>query len=262
MRSWCRVWAEATGGGRATVRDVFKAAGYLGQYFMTPSDEDRFTLRFWVEQARHLRHGARVLEYGGGPALSSPLVLARRAGEIHFADYVPDALGAVRSWIAAEPGAHDWRPYTRVVLELEGAATGEAAVGEREAALRRRLTRVTACDATTDALMVDPEPPYGAIAAHHCLDVAARDRHEFERMVCRLAAWLEPGGLFLLSVTTGATSYAVEGTPYPCLDLDAAEVRAALVAAGIDPTRIAQAQMPVAGEEYTGVLLSAGWKQA
>jgi hypothetical protein len=66
----------------------------------------------------------------------------------------------------------------------------------------------------------------------------------------------------LLSITTGTTLYTIEGTDYPCLDLTPGQAREALSEAGIDPQRIAQAVMPVDRLEYTGVVLSAGWKRA
>src|SRR3972149_2767592 len=103
------------------MRDVFDAREYLHWYFTALSDEDRFTLRFWIDQIRDLPQGVRVLEYGGGPTLYSVLALARKASSVHFSDFVPSALGLVRAWQRGEPGAHDWSPYTNTILELEGA---------------------------------------------------------------------------------------------------------------------------------------------
>lgn len=243
------------------MRDVFDARKYLQEYFTTPNDEDWFTMQFWVEQTRPLRRGVRVLEYGGGPTLYSVLILARQASSVHFSDYVPNALKEVRKWIAGEPDAHDWRPYTRTILQLEGSPHDEAAVAAREDALRRRMATISEGDATTEQMLFDPRPPYDVVTAHHCLDVAARDFQDFKRMVRRLAEWLAPGGLFLLSVTTGTTQYTVEGNVFACLDLSRAQVCESLVEAGIDPSTAAQAEMAVDREEYHGVLLSAGWKR-
>ena len=243
------------------MRDVFDAREYLHRYFTSPSAEDRFTLKFWVEQIRDLPQGVRVLEYGGGPTLYSVLALARKASSVHFADFVPGALANVRRWVAGDPGAHTWTPYTRYILQLEAAPSVNGAVAQREAALRQRMTHITECDARTEKMLDDPRRPYDVIAAHHCLDVAARDLADFKRMVRTLAELLAPNGLFLLSVTTGTTLYTVDGAVFPCLDLTAEEIRESLVEAGIDPQRIYQPSMPVEGEEYSGVLLSAGWKK-
>ena len=243
------------------MRDVFDAREYLRRYFTAPSAEDRFTLTFWVEQIRNLPQGVRVLEYGGGPALYSVLALSGKAASIHFADFVPGALADVRRWLAGEPGAHDWSPYTRTILELEGAPGINGAVAHREARLRQNMTQVTECDARTIAMLDNPRPPYDVVTAHHCLDVAARDTADFRRMVRTLTEMLAPRGLFLLSVTTGTTWYTVDGSVFPCLDLSAEQVRETLIEAGLDPQRIYQASMPVESEEYSGVLLSAGWKK-
>jgi hypothetical protein len=80
-------------------------------------------------------------------------------------------------------------------------------------------------------------------------------------MVHHLAEWLTPGGLFLLSVTTGTTLYTVEDTVYACLDLNRSQICESLADAGIDPNTVAQAEMAVDRQEYQGVLLSAGWKR-
>ena len=243
------------------MRDVFDAREYLRRYFTSPSAEDRFTLMFWVEQIRDLPQGVCVLEYGGGPTLYSVLALARKAASVHFADFVPGALADVRRWLAGEPGAHDWSPYTNTILELEGAPGINGAVAHREATLRQKMTHVTECDARTATMLDEPRPPYDVVAAHHCLDVAARDMADFRRMVRTLTEMLAPRGLFLLSVTTGTTWYTVDGSVFPCLDLSAEQVRKSLIEAGLDPQRIYQASMPVEGDEYSGVLLSAGWKK-
>jgi len=243
------------------MRDVFDAREYLKEYFSAPGDEDRFTLKFWVQQIRNLPQGVRVLEYGGGPTLYSVLALARKASSVHFSDYVPASLVEVRRWIAGEPGVHDWQPYTRYILELEGSPHDEAAVAAREAALRRQMTHLSEGDARTEEMLVDPRSPYDVITAHHCLDVAAHDLPGFKRMVRRLADMLTPNGLFLLSVTTGTTDYTLDGAVFPCLDLNVDQMRESLIEAGIDPQRIAHASMPVERQEYTGVLLSAGWKK-
>jgi len=244
------------------MRDVFDAREYLQHYFVAPNVEDRFALPLWVEQVSQLRPGAHVLEYGGGPALYSVLTLARRASRIHFCDFVPAALSEVQAWIARDARAHNWRPYTRYILELEGGPHHDAAANQRESTLRRAMQRISECDARTTDMLPDPQPPYDAITAHHCLDVAARDAHDFKRMVRHLAGWLAPGGLFLLSTTTGTTRYTVDGTVFACLDLSREEVSRSLIEADMDPARLTHASMPVAGEEYTALHLFAGWKRS
>jgi len=242
------------------MRDVFDAREYLGRYFTAPSDEDRFSLKFWVDHIHDLPQGVRVLEYGGGPTLYSVLALARKASSVHFSDFVPSALNDVRAWTAGKTGAHNWRPYTRLILQIEGQPHDETAVDARENRLRQIMTHITECDARTTTMLTDPRPPYDVIAAHHCLDVAARDPADFKRMLRSLAGWLTPGGLFLLSITTGTTWYTVDGATFPCLDLTVDQVHASLVEAGMQPGRLAHASMPIEGDEYTGVVLSAGWK--
>jgi hypothetical protein len=82
----------------------------------------------------------------------------------------------------------------------------------------------------------------------------------FQRMVRRLAGMLAPGGLFLHSVTAGATRYIVNGTVFARLDPKLGKERDSLVEAGPDPGRLSHAKLAIEGDEYSHLLLSAGWK--
>jgi hypothetical protein len=242
------------------MRDVFRPEDYL-HYFDEPDHEDKFSLQFWSKHIQRLPPDVRVLEYGGGPALYSVLTLAHKAAAIHFSDYVPANLDAVRAWIKGAPDAFNWNAYTQVILELQDMPGDVAAIAQREAKLRRAITHISEGDARTTEMLVDAQPPYDVIGAHHCLDVAARDLPDFKRMLRTLSAMLADGGLFLLSVTTGTTDYTVDHTVFPCLDLSEAEVQAALIEAGFAAEYIERAAMPVERAEYSGVLLHAAWKK-
>lgn len=242
------------------MRDVFRPEDYL-HYFDEPDGEDKFSLQFWSKHIQRLPRSVRVLEYGGGPALYGVLPLAHKAASIHFSDYVPANLDAVRAWIKGEPGAFNWNAYTQLILELEGARNDANAIAQREAKLRRAITRISEGDARTSEMLADAQPPYDVIGAHHCLDVAARDLDDFKRMLSTLNNMLATGGLFLLSVTTGTTDYTVDHTVFRCLDLSETEVRDALIEAGFATDSITCASMSVQRAEYTGVLLHAAWKK-
>ncbi len=243
------------------MREVFDPRQYLRANFPAPSEDDCLSLKFWINHICHLPDGVRALEYGGGPALYSVLALARKASTIHFSDHVPANLAEIRRWLVGHPDAYDWRPYTRLILKLEGSPNDDDAIAKREAALRRQMIALSEGDARVETMLVDPRSPYDVITAHHCLDVAAHDLPDFKRMVLRLAEMLTPRGLFLLSITTGTTTYTVDGVVFPCLDLTPEQVCESLVEAGLDPDRIEHITIPVASEEYTAMHHFAGWKR-
>ena len=124
----------------------FDPKAYLNYYSVTGDQTDRwaesseFSLRcfheFWSKMAKR---NARVLDFGGGPAIYDLISAAPYAEEIVFAEYSEVNRKEVAAWRERSPDAHDWSPYFRFVLQrLEGKGSEEALV--REAELRKKIT--------------------------------------------------------------------------------------------------------------------------
>ena len=91
-------------------RGAFEAwvpSDYLSEYYSELQEDERSTLKYFVEQIRAAPPGPLVC-FGCGPTLHHVLLAAERMSEIYLADYVPENLLEIARWRRGEPGAHDW----------------------------------------------------------------------------------------------------------------------------------------------------------
>ena len=152
------------------------------------------------------RTDLKVLEIGCGPAIAFQISAAPHASEIVMADLVERNRDTVRLWLDKKPGAHNWAPFVRYVVQtLEGKEEEE--VAKRKERLRRAITSVIPCDATKDP-PVPPgyEGPYDVVLETALLDVICTNEDELVAALVRMSKLLKPGGTFV------SKSYLVEDT--------------------------------------------------
>jgi hypothetical protein len=243
---------------RQDFEHTFDPESYLEEYFNGLDDEDRFTTQFIVSALRKMPEGLVAHEFGGGPTLYSVAALAARAREIHFSDCVRANLDQVQCWLNDEPDAFDWRPYIGLTLEAEGILATPAAVAQRAADMRRRVTRLMVCDAQA-ALPLGETIKYDLVAAHHCTDVAATNVAGWIQVLRNISTLIVPGGWLLVSVTTGANLYTVGQNKFRCVDLTPEDVYQGYVAAGYDSRSLyIETKVVPDGREYSGIVMAVG----
>ncbi len=236
---------------------VFDPKEYLDDYG-EPDEEGIFTLRFMIKVLRDMPTGLLALEFGGGPVLYSVATLVPRAREIHFCDYLAANLDEVQHWLDGETDAFDWTPYIKLVLEEEGEPATPEAVAQRAADMRRKVTRLSICDALDSAPLGQNAPQYDLVVAHHCTDVAAATVPEWMRIMRNISTLVKPGGWLLVSVTTGASTNTfvntVDQKSFPCVDLSDEAFYRGFMVAGCDPDTYRFDKLAVpADREYTGL---------
>ncbi|MFL6547465.1 MAG: guanitoxin biosynthesis pre-guanitoxin forming N-methyltransferase GntF [Povalibacter sp.] len=204
-------------------------AAYLATYYAKVESEERHTLRFLVREAQKLSSAATILEFGVGPTLHHVLPLAPRVAQIHVADLLPANLEAVRQWCVAEPGAFEWREFTREVLRYEGIRSPSAAeIDAREQLTRERLTLRLSGDARLrHPLGLKYSRRYDCVVSCYCADSATADNAEWFRYVSNIASLLAPGGLFLIASLRNCSSYRVGARRFPSPAIDEHDIRCA-----------------------------------
>ncbi len=214
---------------------AFKPEEYLEEYFgMGLNDEDYFQAKFLTSAVAQLPRGFVAHEFGGGPALYSVAALAARAGEIHFSDVVHAAVEEVQHWVDGKANTFDWKPYIRITLEAEGIEPTDAAVLEREAQMRRLLTRLMICDAQHPQPLEDASLIYDLVAANHCTDVAATTVPEWLQVMRNVSTLVKPGGWMIVMVTAGSRVYTVGEHRFRCADLTPENMYEGFAQAGFD----------------------------
>lgn len=233
---------------------AFNPKAYLAECYDGPDEEHIFNIHFLVEAMQSLPPDLMVLEVGGGPTLHSVAVVAPHAAEIHFCDYVPANLAEVRRWLDGQPDAFDWRPFIQVALRQAHLPATPAAVEQRAAEMRRKLTRLLPCDVLQAAPLGDCAGQYDLVLAPHCTDVAAATPAQWQQVMHHITSLVKPGGWLFIAVTTGATHNTVGSQIFPCVDLSAEAIYQGYQTAGYEAHTIHLATIPAAAKyEFSGV---------
>ncbi len=242
----------------------FDPKEYLNQYYLIEPDiEDRFVVEFMVKALRKMPPDLLTLEFGGGPTLFAVATLAPQSREIHFCDYVTASLDEVRCWLADDPNAFDWTSYIRLSLEIEGQPTTPAAIAERRADMRRKVTRLSHCDALSDTPLGQCKLQYDLVVAQTVTDTAARNVPEWMQIMRNIGTVVAPGGWFLISVLTGTRDYVIGEKRFPYVDLSDEDIYRGYVAAGFDPETFYLERIDTpTGRSYAGVASATARKLA
>ena len=184
------------------------ALDYLYEYYGTVGDTHRFALKSlhkFYNTYQPPASGAKVLDFGGGPALSHLISASLKCKEIVFAEFADDCREQVNLWLKKEPSAYDWRPFfSYVVSTLEGGT--ERDVKEREELLRSHVKSVIPCDVFKSPPLED-SGPYDIIFSGLCLEYVCPSKDSYKESVARLAHILKQGGTLIIRAGENSTSF-------------------------------------------------------
>jgi hypothetical protein len=207
----------------------YRALGYLRQYFEIVDGENSELLAFHARAQSMIPAGGRMLEFGGGPTIYQLISAAGRRREIHFVDYLEDNLAEIRRWLGAQPGRHDWAPFTLRALEHEGAG---GTVDDRHALIRSAVVRLGHCDALADR-QIEWAGTYDLVAVNFVLESITTDRDLWRQALARMLDLITPGGHLLMTALTGSASWRIGELDFPSTRLSAADIRHQIAACGM-----------------------------
>jgi NNMT/PNMT/TEMT family len=201
--------------------DRWSADDYLHDYYSRVETEEEHTLEFLVKQCARVPVGSTILEFGCGPTLHHVLPFSHRAAEIHVADLLPGNLDAIRRWQSHDPGAHDWREFTRRVLRFEGLRCPTPKdIRRREAMTRAVISRRIVADARHSRPLGALTRQYGCVVSCYCADSATAEKQEWLRFMHNIAGLVSPGGLLLVAALRRCKHYAVGDQKFPSAHID------------------------------------------
>jgi hypothetical protein len=212
----------------------FAPRGYIADYFSTPDGENTEMMRFHAEVHARIPDAHLMLELGGGPTIYQIISAAPHTDEIHFADYVSANLREIEAWRAADPHAYDWSPFVRRALELEGRTSDDAAIAQREAIVRSKLTRFLFTDALAEQPIGPNRESYDKVAVNFVLEGITDSYDEWHAALLRLASLVRVGGHFIYAAVVDSTYWFIGDTRYPNLPISEAHLREALPAGGFE----------------------------
>jgi NNMT/PNMT/TEMT family len=213
-------------------RGAFEAwvpSDYLSEYYSELQEDERSTLKYFVEQLRAAPPGP-LLCFGCGPTLHHVLLAAERMSEIYLADYVPENLLEIARWRRREPGAHDWSVFARYILECEsGASATSQQVNARLELLRTKIAGLVHADANlTDPLGAEFRGFFSAVLSPYCAESATGDRATWTLFCRNIASLVRPGGLFLTSALRLCERYKSGTRFFPATPIDEHDLREVL----------------------------------
>jgi hypothetical protein len=240
--------------------DEWVPRDYLHDFYREMQDDERHTMRYFVEKMRTAPRGP-ILVYGCGPTLHHAFLTIPYATELCLADYLPANLQEIRDWKQRAPGAHDWTAFVRYTLSCEsGIEPTEAAIVEREEALRLRITGLLQTDAgMTDPLGSHYRGHFAVVLSPFCADSATDDKVVWSRFSRNIASLVRPGGVMLTSALRHCVQYKIGPRSFPAANIDERDLEAILKTDFVaDSVEVVVRHVPehrVQG--YEGILLAA-----
>lgn len=241
---------------------AFDPRAYLRQYYTTPdvAGDERAVFHRLTDLVRRVGEFSTAIDVGCGPTLHHAFPLAPHAREVHLADYLPGNLAEVRRWLDGAPGAHDWNPYFRGVLRIEG--TPEERLAGRAAELRRKVTALKHCDLRRPDPLGD-RATYDLVTSFFTAECMTGERAEWEAALGRLLGLVGPGGTVFLAALRDSTRYAVLGHWFPTVPVTEADFPPLLARHGFRSETIVAEGVAVpdwADEGFDGICVVSGTK--
>jgi SAM-dependent methyltransferase len=221
--------------------DRFVGPGFADRYLSTFYDgivQDEVQLaEFLSREYEKVLGQPDMLELGCGPCVARALQAVPHVSSIAMSDYLPENCEAIRRWQAGEPGSHDWSEFARLALQVEGSATSDAAVAERQNALRDKISSIGFLDLHDKTSF--PGGRYGVVGAFFCLDSASDSMNAWERVMANVADLVLPGGRLFASFLSDTDHYTIDDSEMGSEDLyqvrlTDVDVRRVLAAVGFD----------------------------
>lgn len=246
------------------IRDwsVFSPRAYLREYYADIGAENLALLRFLVRSLGDISPESMLLDFGGGPTIYSMIAACARAREIHFCDFLESNLDEVQLWLRSRPDAFDWTQFVKATLVLEGRNYSPEGVKSRENEIRRKVTRVMACDANGANPLNGISWQYDVLVSNFCAESATDDRAQWRRFVRNITSLLRPGGRLVLSALKGADSYAVGEEVFPAVFILEDDLIQVLGDAGFCQDSISIESVPAdrPSRHYQGLMLATATK--
>ncbi|XP_065920857.1 indolethylamine N-methyltransferase-like [Dysidea avara] len=255
--------------------DEFNTKDYLNTFYASyegnPLLKGRFIFRWQQIYNFYSKYNskwdnktARLLEFGGGPAITPLISAVPYVNQITFSAYVESERKEVELWKERKRGAHDWSSHFKFVVNEVENISGDTAWREREELLRQRVSSIVPCDALNENPLLVEQEPFEIISTNLCLEAACTSYEEYKGAAKSLAKLLKPGGMFVTVSPERGTFYMFGGKKWPCLYITLEQVTEALSEAGMvvlvserDPASMEQIQNPIAADIKAFVFLAA-----
>ncbi|CAB4041081.1 nicotinamide N-methyltransferase-like [Paramuricea clavata] len=137
----------------------------------------------------------RYREFGSGPSITNLVFACPNVDHIVFSEYTEANRGAVKSWIAGDPDAHDWMP----LIEID-----------------------------------DVAKPFDVVSTSLCLEACVLSEVHYKKVVAELCKFLKPNGYLFMNGVLEGTFYFVGEEKFYNFPITEKMVKEAMIEAGIE----------------------------
>ena len=184
--------------------DEFDTKEFLSTYFASPegNPNEKGVFHFYGEQLYNFytrynskwnQRTARLLQFGGGPVITSLISAAPYVNKITFSAYLGSERKEVELWKHGKSGAHDWSSHLRYAMSNVEYISEADAWHKREELLRQRVTHIIPCDIHCDNPLLTEQEPFEIVTTSLCLEVACTTHAEYKTGIKKLIGLLKPG---------------------------------------------------------------------
>jgi NNMT/PNMT/TEMT family len=244
----------------------WQAQDYFKTYYSeVVLPDEQVVLAYQVEMLKRVEHKfGRGLEYGCGPTLHRAIAAARYAFRIDMADWLPDNLTQVQSWVDGTGANGDWNRFTHYILACEGDAPDTRRIERREEQTRKVIRNLHVSDARwRHPLGPDRQGFYDLLVTGFCLDAVSSDKRVWHRCMCNVLSTLHEGGLLILHSLYRCKAYKVGERMFPGADVSEDDLVESLVCNGFRRSSIDVHVIPCpdnAQYGYAGILVASARK--
>ncbi len=232
----------------------FSPRTFLDAWHTAITPEITATCRFLIESYQHVAPNARVIDFCCGPTIYQHVAAAPYVAEIHACDFLASNLQETQRWLDQDTDAFDWIHTISEVLRLEGnPAPSSAAIEQRAALVRQKLTALSLCDIREQhPLGQDVGRIYDVVSHCYGADVVAASVAEWERYIQNCCAVLKPNGRLMMTLIKNAEWWPSGELIMAAVALNEAHVQHALLQIGFDPASIVIETQTVAEASEVG----------
>jgi len=213
---------------------------YLSQYYTTETiaQDERGIFRFTIGFLKKKKvKFDEMIEIGCGPTIHHVLPFVPYARRIYLADYMKSNLREIQKWIRGSSGAHDWTPYLKGVLSMEG-KYGTENRNKRILSLKNKIVKLLQCNVLNKRLLSLPNKTFELVTSFYCLECVAHNKKEWQTAMRSISNLVSPKGWIILGAVHNTNGYKVGNDVFPTVRVTKKDMYSSLIASGFIPKTI------------------------
>jgi hypothetical protein len=213
---------------------------YLRQYYATSeiADDEQAIFEYilnWQNKKEHKFE--EMLEFGIGPTIHHLIPFAPLVEKIFIADYLQSNLDEIQNWLENRSSKHDWSPYIKGALGMEGRSVNQSDIEKRSNLIRKKIIRIIPSDIFKKRPLGE-ERQFPLVTSFYCIECATSSKEQWRKAMKNLSSLVSPGGWLVMSALRNTNKYRVGNKYFPSANVNENDIHDSLVANGFAATSV------------------------